>query len=244
MIPRLIPITTACVRSSVPSLDRMLLTWLLIASSVMESLGGDLLVRVTVRDQAQHAHLQRRQGFLGGVIRQVERHFRRECLSACMYGPDRGEHLVDQRALQQVSARSGLDCAQHLHVPRVGCQHDDARVRELRTYRRHGLDAIHLRHLQVHERHVWPVPAKLVDRLTAVRRFCHQRHARLVGDLAGNALTYQLMIVDDKNADGAGFVTHLVVVSPVSRASRFQDAEASRCRNSRCQNDRCGGESA
>ena len=118
------------------------------------------------------------------------------------------------------------------------------RVRELRTYRRHGFDAIHLRHLQVHERHVWPVTAKLVDRLTAVRRFCHQRHARFVGNLASNALTDQLMIIDDENADGAGFATHLGGVAGVSNVHGFSKLDASRCRNSRYQTDRCRDESA
>ena len=40
MIPRLSPITAACVRSSVPSFERMFRTWLLTASSVTESLAA------------------------------------------------------------------------------------------------------------------------------------------------------------------------------------------------------------
>jgi hypothetical protein len=43
MIPRFSPIVTACVRSFAPNLERMLLTWPLTVSSVIESLSATIL---------------------------------------------------------------------------------------------------------------------------------------------------------------------------------------------------------
>ena len=66
------------------------------------------------------------------------------------------------------------------------------------------------------------MPAKLIDRLTAVRRFGYQGQAGFIGDQANNALTNQLMIVGGKNADGP----ESSVISSRRRlcpgASRFQ----------------------
>jgi len=58
------------------------------------------------------------------------------------------------------------------------------------------IQAVHLRHLQVHEREVRPMGAELLNRFAAIRRFANQRQIRFGTDQDGDALSHQNMIVD------------------------------------------------
>ena len=70
---------------------------------------------------------------------------------------------------------------------------------KLRANGNERVKAIHLRHLQVHQRHVGTMGPELLDRLATVRRFCDQRHIRLNRQRAGDPLAHQLMVVDREN---------------------------------------------
>ena len=60
------------------------------------------------------------------------------------------------------------------------------------------VDAVHFRHLQVHEGDVRMVSPKLLDRLAASGRLSHQRHIRLNGEQAGDPFAHQRMIIDHR----------------------------------------------
>jgi hypothetical protein len=64
-----------------------------------------------------------------------------------------------------------------------------------------GIQAVHLRHLHVHDRDVRAMHTKLLDRLTPIRSFRYQSQFRLTTDECSYALYYENMIVHCKNPD-------------------------------------------
>jgi hypothetical protein len=51
------------------------------------------------------------------------------------------------------------------------------------------VETVHLRHLQVHQRHVGMETSKLLDRFAPVRRFADEHHVGFIGDQPGNAVS-------------------------------------------------------
>ena len=84
-----------------------------------------------------------------------------------------------ERVLEQVALSTGLEGAENVHIALVGRQHDDSCIRELRSNGDERVEAIHLRHLNVHQRHVRTVRAELLDRFATVGGFCDHGHIRL-----------------------------------------------------------------
>lgn len=104
-----------------------------------------------------------------------------------------------QSILEQVSPRASLQGALNLDVSRVGGEHDDAGIGEFPENGDHGIQAIHFRHLQVHEGYVGMVLAKLLDRLTPIRSFANELHIRLTTDEPGDSFSQDRMVVDRQN---------------------------------------------
>ena len=61
------------------------------------------------------------------------------------------------------------------------------------------VEAIHLRHLNVHQRHVRTVRAELLDRVATVGGFCDHRHVWLNPHETGDPFAHDWMIVDGEN---------------------------------------------
>jgi hypothetical protein len=96
--------------------------------------------------------------------------------------PDGGQQFRANPVLQQVSARAGLERERHLDIARVGGEHDDAGVGELRADRDRGLDPVQVRHLEVHQGDVGEEPAELFDRFASVNGLADERDVGFVSD--------------------------------------------------------------
>ena len=75
------------------------------------------------------------------------------------------------------------------------------RIRKLRSNGDERVEAIHLRHLHVHQRHVRTVRAELLDRFPTVGGFCDHGHIRLNPHETGDPFAHQWMVVDRENAN-------------------------------------------
>ena len=88
-----------------------------------------------------------------------------------------GEHLGN-RVLQQIRGGSGLNGAVDVLVPLIHGQGDEACVRVLPANRRDGLDAVHARELEIHERDIRRMPPELLDGFFPVAGFGDDGHPR------------------------------------------------------------------
>ena len=107
-----------------------------------------------------------------------------------------------ERVLEQVALSTGFEGTQNVHVALIGRQHDQFGIRELRSNRDQRIEAIHLRHLNVHQRHVRTVRAELLDGFPTVGRFCDHGHIRLNPHETGDPFAHDWMVVDDENPNG------------------------------------------
>jgi hypothetical protein len=92
----------------------------------------------------------------GGVLmdEQLGRHAGLEQRAALVDHAHGAEQLVARRALEQVALRAGLDGVEDPLVGVVGREHDDTRVGLHLANLADGPRAVHIRHVQVHQRHV------------------------------------------------------------------------------------------
>jgi hypothetical protein len=97
--------------------------------------------------------------------------------------------------------RSRFERPKNLYVAFVGRQHDDLRVPKFSPNRRDGIEAVHLGHLQVHNRDIRPMRAKLLDCLAPIRGFRDQSHIWFVTEQDSYAFPNEDMIVNCKNPD-------------------------------------------
>ena len=104
----------------------------------------------------------------GEVRRHPRRERRAEDHAAGRGGPDRGLHLVGAGALEQVAGRAGPDRAEHGLVVLVHGQHHDPDAGLPAGDHPGGLDAVEVRHLDVHHHDVGHGLGDDVDRVAAV----------------------------------------------------------------------------
>ena len=138
------------------------------------------------------------------------RGFGRKRLPSGMNGSDRFcEFLVD-RIFQQVTLRSCFECAKDLYIAFLGRQHDYLRIGKFCSNRDDGIEAIHLRHLHIHERDIRTMRTELLDRLTSIRGFGYQSQIRFTTDEYGYTLSYENMIVHCKNPYWSVGLSHVL----------------------------------
>ena len=101
--------------------------------------------------------------------------------------------------------------------------HED-RGRPLRHDPLGRLKAVHHRHLDVHEDHVWREPDRLLHRLRAVSRLAEDLEVGHSGDQAAQHRPNGRRVVDDQHADGRELLRH----EPPSRLTRDTRSLASR----------------
>ena len=80
--------------------------------------------------------------------------------------------------------------------------------RELRPNGDERVEAIHLRHLQVHQRHVRTMRAELLDRFATVGGLCDQGHIRLDPHETGDPFAHEWMVVHRENPNGRAAAAH------------------------------------
>ena len=168
----------------------------------------DLLVGIACGNQSQHSDFRRRQCVVGSMLSDFIRRFGRKRLFPGMNRPDSFDQLLVERGFQEVPGGPGLHCSKNLRIAFVGRQHNDFRLRKFSADRQHRIEAVHLWHLQIHQRYVWPMGTKLLDSLAAIRGFADQSHVRLSADQYRDALPDQGVIVHRKNPNLRYPVTH------------------------------------
>ena len=131
----------------------------------------NLLVRLPGGDEAQHDEFGRCQRLIADMLSDLERRLRRQTPLASMDRSDGLQQIRMERVLEQVALSTRLDGAEDVRVALVGREHDDLRIVKLRANGDERVEAIHLRHLQVHQRHVGPMGPELLDGLATVRGF-------------------------------------------------------------------------
>src|SRR5271165_830040 len=133
------------------------------------------------------------------------------------------QQFLMQRTFQQVPPSASFDCSLHLGVPGIGSQHDDPRFRSFVANRDQRVQPAHYWHLEVHQRNVRMVCAKLLDRFTSIRCFAYNAHVHLTSDEISNTLTDNWMVVGHQNPNRTRLVAHdfFTVPRPDSFSKNF-----------------------
>src|SRR5688572_325964 len=122
--------------------------------------------------------------------------------------PDGVEQIRMERVLEQVTLSAGLESAENMYIALVRRQHDDPCVRKLRSNGDERVEAIHLRHLNIHQRHVRMVRTESLDRFATVGGLCYHRHIRLNPNETGDPIAHHGMVVHRENLDGRAVYAH------------------------------------
>ncbi len=112
-----------------------------------------------------------------------------------MNRPDRLQKFATHLALEHVGLSARLDGTLCQDVPQVGGQHDDACRFELAPDGGNGVDAAHVGHLQVHQRHIGSEQTELFYRLAPVRRLARELDVGRFGDQREDAFPHERMVV-------------------------------------------------
>ena len=118
-----------------------------------------------------------------------------------MYLPDYIDEFIGRHTFQQIGAGSGIERTLNLPIAFEGRENDDARFRIFRPDDDQRIDSTQVRESQIHQRHIRPVVAILLDRLGATGGLRDQYHVRLTMDDVGNPLPEQRMVVHAEDAN-------------------------------------------
>ena len=119
-------------------------------------------------------------------------------------GVEGGEDVVLLGALEQVAAGAGAHRGEHGLVVLEHREHEDGDVRQQRRQPAGGLDAVHRRHLDVHDDDVRPRQLRLAQRLGAGRRLRHHLDAVERRQQRRHAAADDRVVVRDEHPDRAG----------------------------------------
>jgi hypothetical protein len=108
----------------------------------------------------------------------------------------RPHQIVGHRALEHIRGGAGLQRPVNVLVALVHREDDDSRGDILGAKHADGIEATHGRKLEVHQRDVRPMFAKLQDALLTGGDRGHDLHVGLTIDLPGDCLAYQRMVID------------------------------------------------
>src|SRR5699024_8805334 len=122
-----------------------------------------------------------------------------------VHGADRAQQVLGLGVLEQEAAGPGTDRGDHVLVEVEGGQHDDLRrpaLGGLREDLRGGLDPVLARHAHIHQHHVDPAGAQLLDGGGAVRGLDDDLHVVLRVDDHRETGADQRLVVDEGDAQG------------------------------------------
>ena len=162
-------------------------------------LRGNLFIGIPGGDQPKHIDFTGRQGFIVSVLSGLVRELRGKCLFPGMNRANCPEELLVQQAFQEIRASPDFHGAQDLDIAAISGQHNDAGLEKFAANGNQRIQAIHFRHLQVHQSDVRAVRPELLNRFPAIGGLRNQAHVRLGGQKRGDAATEQGMIVDRQN---------------------------------------------
>src|SRR5699024_6343387 len=182
-----------------------------------EQLRADLLVREAAAHQGEHLPLAlgevlEHRGVLllrlgGGhhPLEQAARGGGGDHRVPAVHGADRAQQVLGLGVLEQEAAGPGTDRGDHVLVEVEGGQHDDLRrpaLGGLREDLRGGLDPVLARHAHIHQHHVDPAGAQLLDGGGAVRGLDDDLHVVLRVDDHRETGADQRLVVDEGDAQG------------------------------------------
>src|SRR5271157_5310694 len=171
-------------------------------------LGGDLLVRVPLRDQFQNLQFARGQLVLGGMHGQLGRDLRRNPFLPSMYSAYSLQQIRMYVPLQQITARASFERAHHLDVASVRSENDYPGIGEFTADGDDRFDPAGVWHLQIHEGDVRLVPPELLDPLPSRRSLRDHLHVRFELNQRCDARAQKRMVVDREDSDRLRFSVH------------------------------------
>ena len=170
-----------------------------------EELRGDVGVRHPVREQLQDLALARGEdvglalsgdelGHEAGID---------ERLTGCDL-LDRAQERLVRRFLEDVAARTRLEPALEQRALAVRGEDEDARVRSLLEHLLGRLEAVHVRHAQIHDHHVRAASLRQRDGGRAVGRLADHSDSRRARQREAKPLADDLVVVGDEARDLVG----------------------------------------
>ena len=109
-----------------------------------------------------------------------------------------------RRLLEDVAARAGLEPALEQRALAVRGEDEDAGVRRLLEHLLGRLEAVHVRHAQIHDHDVRAAPLRQRDGRRAVGRLADHADARRAREREAKALADDLVVVGDEAGDLVG----------------------------------------
>src|SRR5215470_12556552 len=103
---------------------------------------------------------------------------------------------------------SRFDRTQYLHVSHISRQNNDARISKLAAKSDQRIETIHFRHLQIHQRDIWTMCAKLLDTFASICSLRHDPHVGLTAYESFYPFTNHGMIVYHQNPNGIRVAAH------------------------------------
>ena len=189
----------------------MCATWVLAVCSERTRLRRDLSVRETAGDEAQHLELlgvssPSAGGGAGGAAPANRSISRRVTAGAkrCTAGhdPDPGHQLFLRGVLEQEAAGASSESFVHVFIEVEGRQHEHSRRALTAIHDPAGrLDAVHVRHADVHEHDIRIEFARQGDRLAAVRGLANDIDVGFGAEDDANAAAHERLVIREQDAD-------------------------------------------
>src|SRR5215472_2518478 len=98
-----------------------------------------------------------------------------------------------------------------MNVAGVSGEYDESRVRKLAANGDHGIDAVPIRHLQVHERDIGIVFTELLDGLMSIGSFSDNLHVRLIANESGDPFAEKGVIIYYENSNRLEVNAHVLL---------------------------------
>ena len=111
-------------------------------------------------------------------------------------------------SFEYVGARARSKRLQDLSISLIRRKNDDARFPEFALNFGNCFGAGHLRHLKIHQGHIWTVQSVQFYSLLAVRCLCNQLHISFRIDQSFDTLRRERMVIHGENSDQAWLTNH------------------------------------
>ena len=193
---------TACVRVSASSFARMWRTWLFTVSCEMKSCCATSAFDIPSASSwriSRSRCVRMSWPSRAGRQRRDERRVDERLAGGDLL--DRPEQRLVRRLLEDVAARARLEPTLEQRSLAVRREDEHPRLGDAREDLLGRLDAVHLRHPQVHDHDVGPAPLGERDRRLAVRGLADDADVRRAEERQSQAFAHDLVVVRDEHGD-------------------------------------------
>ena len=223
---------TACVRVSASSFARMCRTWLFTVSCEMKRRVATSAFDIPSASSCRISRSRCGEDVLPVLAGRERRDQRRvdERLAARDL-LDRLEQRLVRRLLEHVAVRARLEPALEERPLAVGGEDEHPRVGDARDDLLGRLDAVHLRHAEVHDHDVGAAPLGERDRGLAVGRLADDADVRRAQQREAQAFAHDLVVVRDQNGD-LGVFRHSARILRVRGGRSLRQTPSASCSGS------------